>query len=188
MKETAANTTSHVNSTKMPDLITTQEARKLLRAALKFDVEFAEEFKILRPYLGRIVQHWPSVIQKMVTEHQDNKGKFTAGDKVDLDRLMAAYIHELRSGRFYEKFFKSVENLAGFFIERGVPNSWLIGAFMDVFHEAQLEIFFDKEARKGRIVVAALRCLLKIMTLTIQILNAASFAKPGRQSVVTRTS
>ena len=48
---------------------------------------------------------------------------------------------------------------------------------MNVFYDAQLEIFFDKEARHGRVVVAALRCLLKIMTLTIQILNRASFTQ-----------
>lgn len=160
--------------------VTSDESLRVLRAALNFDIVFAEEFKILRPYLGRISRQWPYQIHEQLLSRAEIKEKFSSADAYELDQLMEAYITELRTGRFYENFFLSVENLAAFFIDRDVPDSWLIGAFMQVFHEAQLEIFFDKEARNGRIVVAALRCLLKIMTLTIQILNAASFAKPGQ--------
>lgn len=152
-------------------------ALKRLRTALGFDVVFAEEFKILRPYLGRISKTWPTQVYVMMTEHKDFQDKFSSADALELDRLMNAYIRQMRSGRFYEPFFESVDDLAQFFIQRNVQNSWLVGAFMNVFYEAQLEIFFDKQARNGRIVVSALRCLLKIMTLTIQILNRASFTQ-----------
>lgn len=153
------------------------DAAKRLRTALGFNVVFAEEFKILRPYLGRTSRTWPVKIHEMVMEHEELRGKFSSADSLELDRLMEAYIREMRSGRFYEAFFEAVEDLAQFFIQRQVQNSWLVGAFMNVFYDAQLEIFFDKEARQGRVVVAALRCLLKIMTLTIQILNRASFTQ-----------
>lgn len=157
------------------------ESMDRLRKALDFDVVFNEEFKILRPYLGRISRQWPYQIQQLILEQDHLKEKFGSADAVELDKLMNAYIKEMRSGRFYEPFFESVQNLAQFFITNGVPNSWLVGAFMKVFHEAQLEVFFDKEARNGRVVVAALRCLLKIMTLTIQILNGTSFSQLGKQ-------
>jgi len=154
-----------------------EDAAKRLRTALGFNVVFAEEFKILRPYLGRTSLNWPVKIQEMIIDNEELNGKFSSADKIELDRLMDAYIRQMRTGRFYESFFESVDDLAQFFIQRQVQNSWLVGAFMNVFYDAQLEIFFDKEARHGRVVVAALRCLLKIMTLTIQILNRASFTQ-----------
>lgn len=160
---------------------TPTESMDRLRKALGFDVVFNEEFKILRTYLGRMSRNWPRQIQETLFEHDDLKKSFGSADAIELDRLMDAYILQMRGGRFYEDFFKSVQNLAEFFMKCGVPNSWLVGAFMRVFHEAQLEIFFDKEARHGRVVVAALRCLLKIMTLTTQILNGASFTQLGKQ-------
>lgn len=163
------------------DLETPTESMDRLRKALGFDVVFNEEFKILRPYLGRISRNWPRQIQEILFEQDHLKESFGSSDAIELDHLMASYIVQMRTGRFYEGFFECVQNLAEFFIKSGVPNSWLVGAFMRVFHEAQLEVFFDKEARNGRVVVAALRCLLKIMTLTTQILNGASFKQLGRQ-------
>jgi len=95
-----------------------EDAAKRLRTALGFNVVFAEEFKILRPYLGRTSLNWPVKIQEMIIDNEELNGKFSSADKIEL-----------------------------------------------------------KEARHGRVVVAALRCLLKIMTLTIQILNRASFTQ-----------
>jgi len=160
---------------------TPTESMDRLRKALGFDVVFNEEFKILRPYLGRMSRNWPRQIQETLFEQDHLKQSFGSADAIELDHLMDSYIMQMRTGRFYEGFFESVQNLAEFFIKNGVPNSWLVGAFMRVFHEAQLEVFFDKEARHGRVVVAALRCLLKILTLTTQILNGASFTQLGRQ-------
>lgn len=154
-----------------------------MRKELGFDIVFSEEFNILRPYLGRISRLWPVRFQDMILESEDLSGKITARDVVELDGLMKRYARQMLSGRFYEEFFQTTEDLATFFIKRNVPNSWLVAAFMNVFHDAQLEIFFDKEARKGRIVVSALRCLMKIVTLTIQIINRQSFRQISKEAM-----
>lgn len=154
-----------------------------IRAALGFDVVFEEEFKILRPYLGRISRQWPMKIQDMILDEPAMSKKISSREVVELDALMKRYIRQMLSGRFYEEFFEVTEELGSFLAKRDVPNSWLVGAFMNVFYDAQLELFFDKEARQGRIVVSALRCLLKIMTLTIQILNQASFRQMEKRAV-----
>ena len=159
------------------------EAYFRMRQELGFDVVFSEEFNILRPYLGRISRLWPVQFQDMILESEDLSGKITARDVVELDALMKRYARQMLSGRFYEEFFQTTEELAAFFIKRNVPTSWLVAAFMTVFHDAQLEIFFDKEARKGRIVVSALRCLMKIVTLTIQIINRKSFMHIGKEAM-----
>ncbi len=179
--------TQNIRDTALPPqgdvaLHTPEKTRKELRAALGFDLVFAEEFKILKPYLGRISNRWPVQIGERVEQQSGSAGIFSSSDADQLHSLMQAYVAELRGGRFYEKFFASVENLAQFLVARNIPNSWLVGAFMDVFHDAQLEIFFDKETRQGRIVVAALRCLLKIVTLTIQIINRVTLiaAEPSQ--------
>ena len=98
--------------------VLTGDAPKRLRTALGFNVVFAEEFKILRPYLGRISKGWPAKIHEMVMEQEDLKGRFSSADALELDRLMDAYVRQMRTGRFYEDFFDSVEALAQFFIQR----------------------------------------------------------------------
>lgn len=157
-----------------------EDAFHALRATLGFDLVFAEEFKILRPYLGRISRGWPIKIQEMIFENEELAGKISSRDALHLDDLMKRYQRQMLGGRFYEEFFNATEDLASFFRQRNVPVAWLIGAFMNVFYDAQLDIFFQKEARQGRVVVAALRCLLKIMTLTIQIINRTSLNRPIR--------
>jgi len=154
-----------------------------MREALGFDVVFAEEFNILRPYLGRISRLWPVKLQDLILEKSDLADKISTRDVAELDALMKRYARQMLSGRFYEEFYKTTEELAQFFVKRQVPNAWLVSSFMGMFHDAQLEIFFDREARQGRIVVSALRCLLKIMTLTVQIMNRCAFMHQEKESV-----
>jgi len=169
-------------------LQTPEDSRKLLRDALGFDIIFAEEFKILRPYLGKMSREWAVQIRTKLIQDNTINPLFNKADLFDLDGLLAAYFTEVRSSRFYEKFFVSVEALAQFFIDKNVKSSWLVAAIMEVFHDAQLNLFFDKEARNGRVVVAALRCLMKIMTLTIQIINRVTFTQiaPSEEIVTIR--
>ncbi len=152
-----------------------EEAFFRLRAELGFDLIFSEEFNILRPYLGRISRLWPVKFQDMIMENAAMADVITARDAVEIDALMKRYARQMLAGRFYEEFHQTTEELAIFFAKRKVSSDWLVSAFMNVFHDAQLEIFFDKEARQGRIVVSALRCLLKIMTLTIQVVNRKTY-------------
>lgn len=154
-----------------------------LRAALGFDLVFAEEFNILRPYLGRISRLWPVKLQDMIMDNAELSDKITARDAAELDGLMKRYARQILSGRFYEDFYQATDELAGFFVKRRVPNSWLVSAFMGMYHDAQLEIFFDREARQGRVVVSALRCLLKILTLTLQIINRCSYMQLEKDAV-----
>ena len=155
------------------------DSRNHLREALGFDIVFEEEFKILRPHLGKMSRDWSVQIRTKLIEDKSINSMFSKADLFNLDGLLTAYFTEVRSSRFYEKFFVSVEDLAQFFIDKKVNESWLVAAIMEVFHDAQLSLFFDRESHKGRVVVAALRCLMKIVTLTIQIINRVTFSQPG---------
>ena len=106
-----------------------------LRSALGFDVVFAEEFNILRPYLGRISRLWPTKMQDMIMDNPDLGDKITARDAAELDAIMKRYARQMLSGRFYEEFFQTTEELGVFFAKRKVPNSWLVSVFMNIFHE-----------------------------------------------------
>ena len=148
-----------------------------LRKTLQFDASFNEEFRILRPNLGKITQHWSFQMSSQLTEHLGAMNRMDSVDAGKFDQLMKTYVREMRTGRFYVDFAAAVEGLADFFIERNVKLSWLVGAYLGLFYEAQLAIFFDRKSEEARVVVSALRCLLKIMTLTIQILNARAFKR-----------
>lgn len=149
-----------------------------IRKALNFNAEFSAEFDILKPYLARISRKWPYTIKHLLQADKELAPLLSADDFAKFDELMLRFTTELRSGRFYEDFEGAVAAMGSFLTAKGIPSSFLIGAIMTVFHEAQLELFFDKEARNGRVVVSALRCLLKIMTLTLQILNASTTGGP----------
>lgn len=149
---------------------------KALRAAIGFDSEFASEYRLLRPYLPDLVRDWPEEMALQIMRVSSGWGNADDGEVTRFRTLCTQFTNGVTSGRFYEDFFSTMIALRDYFVERGVSLDILAGSLMARFQDAQLKLFFMTRAKDGRVFISALRCLFKIMALTLQILNRPATA------------
>ncbi len=155
---------------------------KTLRSAIGIDTEFSHEYRLLRPYLPDLVRDWPEEMALHVLRHSDvdsGAGAELGEKQIATMRRMTAAIC---TGRYFEDYYHAVTELTRQFLAAGVTPDELAGCLLAQFQDAQLRLFFMTRARDGRVFISALRCLFKIMALTLQIANhAANESRVSRQ-------
>ena len=150
-----------------PDILSIQRLHDLLG----LNEEFTEELKILMPHLRKITANWATDIPRAILRDETHQDSITIRDLNTITDHVAAYMDALYSGRFYEKFEAPLDGIALTHKTHGVNPGWATDAFANAFETAQTRLFFETRKANGRIFPAALRCLVKIMVLTIHLLN-----------------
>lgn len=150
-----------------PDII----AIERLHDALGFNEEFKSELEILMPHLRKITANWTLDLPRAILADDAHQDAMTIRDLNSITEDVSSYLDALYSGRFYEAFEAPLDSIALTLKNHGVNPGWATIAFANSFETAQQRLFFETRRVNNRIFPAALRCLMKIMVLTIHLLN-----------------
>ena len=150
-----------------PDMISIER----LHVALSFNEEFKSELEILMPHLRKITATWALDLPRAILADDTHQDAMTIRDLNAVTEHVASYLDALYSGRFYEEFEAPLDGIALVLKSHGVNPGWATIAFANAFETAQERLFFETRKINNRIFPAALRCLVKIMVLTIHLLN-----------------
>ena len=150
-----------------PDIMSIEQLHKVL----KFDEVFQAEFNILSPHLRKITRNWAAEIPIRILEEESHQDSVTIRDLNGINLHVKSYVDAMYSGRFYEGFESPLDGIAIILKNHSINPGWATVAFSMAFDKAQQQLFFETRQVNARVFPAALRCLTKIMVLTIHILN-----------------
>ena len=142
-----------------------------LHKILQFDEAFDAEFGILSPHLRKITRNWPKEIPLRILEPEAHQDSVTIRDLNTVNHSVQSYVEALYSGRFYEGIEAPLDAIALVLRSHRINPGWATVAFATAFDNGQQQLFFETRKTHARVFPAALRCLTKIMVLTIHLLN-----------------
>lgn len=152
---------------KGPDIISIEELHKMMG----FDDVFHAEFGILSPHLRKITKSWAIEIPMKIARNDNAQDTMTVRDLNGIFDDVQSFLDTLYMGRFYEDFEAPLDGIALKLKAHGINPVWATTAFSHAFDTAMQQLYFDTRQVNHRVYPAALRCLNKIMVLTIHILN-----------------
>lgn len=132
---------------------------------------FRSELEILMPHLRKITANWADGIPRSILADAAHQDVITIRDLNAITEYVAAYLEALYAGQFGDKFEAPLDGIALILKKHGVNPGWATIAFSNAFEGAQQRLFFETRKINSRVFPAALRCLMKIMVLTIHLLN-----------------
>jgi len=142
-----------------------------LHRALGMDESFNAEFTILSPHLRKITKSWIDEIPMMIVQDESAQDNMTIRDLNGINAHVKLYMEAMYSGRFYEEFEYPLDGIALILRAHGINPGWATMAFSSSFDSAQQKLFFETRQANSRVFPAALRCLMKILILTVHLLN-----------------
>jgi len=152
---------------KGPDMLTLEQLHKMIG----FDECFHAEFGILSPHLRKITKSWKMEIPMKIVMEETAQDTMTVRDLNEVFDDVQGFLDSLYAGRFFEDFEGPLDGIALTLKAHGINPGWATFAFSNAFDAAQQQLYFDTRQVNHRVYPAALRCLNKIMTLTLHILN-----------------
>lgn len=152
---------------KGPDIISIEHLHKMFG----FDDVFHAEFDILSPHLRKITKSWTIDIPMKIARNENAQDTMTVRDLNGIIDDVQGYMDSLYAGHFYEGFEGPVDGIAMRLKAHGINPAWATAAFSSAFDTAQQQLYFETRQVNQRVYPAALRCLTKIMVLTVHILN-----------------
>lgn len=152
---------------KSPDILPIESLHKMLG----FDEAFNAEFGILSPHLRRITKNWKTEIPMKIAKDDSAQDTMTVRDLNSIFDNTQGYLDSLYAGRFYEEFEAPLDGIALALKAHGINPGWATFAFSTSFDNAQQQLYFDTRKVNHRVYPASLRCLNKIMVLTLHLLN-----------------
>ena len=150
-----------------PDLLSIEQLHKMLA----IDDVFHAEFSILSPHLRKITQNWSKEIPMKVVGDQMAQDSMLVRDLFSINENVEWYLNTMYAGEFYDHFEAPLDGIAITLKAHGINPGWATVAFAAAFDMAQQKLYFETRKLNQRVYPAALRCLNKIMVLTIHILN-----------------
>lgn len=132
---------------------------------------FRSELEILMPHLRKITSNWSESIPRSILADAAHQDVITIRDLNAITEYVGAYLEALYAGQFADKFEAPLDGIALILKKHGVNPGWATIAFSNAFESAQQHLFFETRKINSRVFPAALRCLMKIMVLTIHLLN-----------------
>jgi len=142
-----------------------------IHALLGVNEAFRSELEILMPHLRKITANWAEGIPRSILADAAHQDVITIRDLNAITEHVIAYLEALYAGEFGAKFEAPLDGIALVLKKHGVNPGWGTIAFSNAFELAQQRLFFETRKINPRVFPAALRCLLKIMVLTIHLLN-----------------
>lgn len=150
-----------------PDILEIEDLHKMLG----LDEIFSAEFGILSPHLRKITKNWATEIPMRIARDETAQDTMTVRDLNSIFDNVRAFLDVLYAGRFYEEFEGPLDGIALTLRTHGINPGWATASFASAFDTAQQQLYFETRQVNQRVYPAALRCLNKIMVLTIHILN-----------------
>lgn len=150
-----------------PDILGIEDLHKMLG----IDEVFIAEFGILSPHLRKITKNWGLEIPMRIVQDETAQDTMTVRDLNSIFDNTRDYLDVLYAGRFYEEFESPLDGIAITLKTHGINPAWATASFAQAFDTAQQQLYFETRQVNQRVYPAALRCLNKIMVLTVQILN-----------------
>ena len=150
-----------------PDLMSMPRLNKLLG----IDDAFAQEFSILAPHLRKLTQKWSSDIPLKIVQDESIQDTMTIRDLNRINALVGQIVQAMNDGKFGDEFEGPLDGIALILKTHGINPGWATTAFASSFDEAHHKLYFETRQANARVYPAALRCLTKITTLVVHILN-----------------
>ena len=150
-----------------PDLMSMPRLNKLLG----IDDAFAQEFSILAPHLRKLTQKWSSDIPLKIVQDESTQDTMTIRDLNRINALVGQIVQAMNDGKFGDEFEGPLDGIALILKTHGINPGWATTAFASSFDEAHHKLYFETRQANARVYPAALRCLTKITTLVVHILN-----------------
>jgi len=142
-----------------------------LHKMLGFDESFHGEFGILSPHLRKITKSWKMEIPMKIAREEGAQDTMTVRDLNAIFDNVQGFLDSMYAGRFFDEFECPLDGIALTLKTHGINPGWATLAFSHAFDQAQQQLYFDTRSVNQRVYPAALRCLNKIMILTVHILN-----------------
>ncbi len=152
---------------KGPDIMSIEQLHKMLG----FDEVFHQEFAILSPHLRKITKTWAMDIPMKIVKEETAQDTMTVRDLNGIFDNVQGFLDAMYAGRFYEEFEGPLDGIALILKTHGINPGWGTFAFSNAFDTAQQQLYFDTRNVNHRVYPAALRCLNKVLVLTLHILN-----------------
>lgn len=150
-----------------PDMMSMLKVHKLLG----IDDAFAQEFSILAPHLRKLTKKWSSEIPLKIVQDESTQDTMTIRDLNRINSLVSQIVQAMNDGQFGEDFEGPLDGIALILKTHGINPGWATTAFASSFDEAQHTLYFETRQANSRVFPAALRCMTKISTLALHILN-----------------
>ncbi len=142
-----------------------------LNKLLGINDSFAQEFTILAPHLRKLTTKWASDIPLKIVQDESTQDTMTIRDLNRINALVSQVVQAMNDGKFGEEFEGPLDGIALILKTHGINPGWATTAFSSSFEEANQRLYFDTRDANARVYPAALRCMTKISTLAIHILN-----------------
>jgi len=156
---------------KSPDLMSIEQLHKMLG----FDEVFHAEFGILSPHLRKITKSWKLEIPMKIVKEETAQDTMTVRDLNSVFDNVQGFLDSMYAGRFYEDFESPLDGIALTLKQHGINPGWATFAFSNAFDEAQQQLYFETRNVNHRVYPAALRCMNKILILTLHFLNRRDY-------------
>ena len=150
-----------------PDIMPIEQLHK----QLGIDETFHAEFSILAPHLRKITKAWKMEIPMKIAQEESAQDTMTVRDLNSIFDNVQGFLDSFYAGRFYEEFEAPLDGIALTLRTHSINPGWATFAFASAFDVAQQQLYFDTRSVNHRVYPAALRCLTKVMVLTLHILN-----------------
>lgn len=152
---------------KSPDIIPIDALHKMLG----IDETFHAEFGILSPHLRKITKNWKMEIPIKIAEDDTAQDTMTVRDLNEIFEGTQGFLDNLYAGRFYDEFEAALDGIAVILKTHGINPAWAMFAFASSFDLAHQQLYFETRNSNRRVYPAALRCLNKIMVLSLHLLS-----------------
>lgn len=150
-----------------PDMMTLEQTQKVLG----MDDGFYGEFGIVGPHLRKVTTNWAQDIPLQIVVDESTQDAMTIRDLNRLTAYVEQYVNEMTVGHFDETFEGALDGIAVIMRKHSINPGWATAAFTQAFDRAQQQIYRDTRAANNRVFPAALRCMTKIIALTLHLLN-----------------
>lgn len=146
-----------------------------LHRMLGIDEVFHAEFGILSPHLRKITKTWRMEIPMKIVKEETAQDTMTVRDLNSVFDNVQGFLDSMYAGRFHEDFECPLDGIALTLKQHGINPGWATFAFSNAFDEAQQHLYFETRNVNHRVYPAALRCMNKILILTLHFLNRRDY-------------
>ena len=143
----------------------------LLLKLFGMDDGFFGEFSILGPHLRKATANWAQEIPRQIVVDEATQDAMTIRDLNRLTAHVEDFVGEMALGQFGNTFESALDGIALIMCKHGINSGWATAALTLCFDKAQQQIYAETRSGNGRVFPAALRCISKIMALSMHILN-----------------